>query len=39
MATLYEFQLQMKHGYWYALALMTVSTAATYWYFKKRKWF
>ena len=32
-------ELQMKHGYWYALALMAVSTAATYWYFKKRKWF
>ena len=32
-------ELQMKHGYWYALALMAVSTVATYWYFKKRKWF
>ena len=32
-------ELQMKHGYWYALALMAISTGATYWYFKKRKWF
>ena len=32
-------ELQMKHGYWYALALMAISTWATYWYFKERKWF
>src|SRR6266487_244759 len=32
-------ELQMQHGYWYALVLMTVSTGATYWYFKKKKWF
>ena len=32
-------EFQMKHGYWYALALMAISTGATYWYFKKKKWF
>jgi magnesium transporter len=32
-------EFSMKHGYWYALALMAVSTGATYWYFKKKKWF
>ena len=28
-----------KYGYEYALALTAVTTAATYWYFKKKKWF
>src|SRR5204862_3503675 len=32
-------ELGWKHGYWVALAVTTLSTAATYWYFKKRKWF
>jgi magnesium transporter len=32
-------EISMKHGYWYALVLMAVSTGATYWYFKKKKWF
>ena len=32
-------EFSMQHGYWYALALMTVSTGATYWYFRKKKWF
>src|SRR6266496_5742991 len=32
-------ELSWRHGYWYALVLMTVSTGATYWYFKKKKWF
>jgi magnesium transporter len=31
-------ELEMKHGYWIAVGLTTVSTAATYWYFKKKKW-
>src|SRR5438094_9996664 len=28
-----------KHGYLFAFGLMVVSTAATYWYFKRKKWF
>jgi magnesium transporter len=32
-------EISMRHGYWYALVLMAVSTAATYWYFRKKKWF
>ncbi len=28
-----------KYGYEYALGLTAVTTAATYWYFKKKKWF
>jgi magnesium transporter len=30
---------EVEHGYWVALGTMAVSTLATYWYFKKRKWF
>ena len=30
---------ELAHGYWVALAVMIISTAVTYWYFKKRKWF
>lgn len=32
-------ELSWKHGYMLAGALMIVSTALTYWYFKKKKWF
>jgi magnesium transporter len=32
-------ELQWKHGYWIAGVVMCVSTVATYWYFKKKKWF
>ncbi|HEY6169604.1 MAG TPA: magnesium/cobalt transporter CorA [Verrucomicrobiae bacterium] len=32
-------ELQWKHGYWAAVALMLVSTGVTYWYFKKKEWF
>jgi magnesium transporter len=32
-------EIESSHGYWVALSTMVVSTAATYWYFKKRKWF
>ena len=28
-----------KHGYLFMFDLMVVSTAATYWYFKRKKWF
>jgi magnesium transporter len=28
-----------KYGYVYAIGLMVASTAATYWYFKRKKWF
>lgn len=27
-----------KYGYLYALGLMVISTAVTYWYFKRKKW-
>jgi len=32
-------ELDVKHGYEIALGIMLVSTIATYWYFKKKKWF
>ncbi|MBI3880190.1 MAG: magnesium/cobalt transporter CorA [Verrucomicrobia bacterium] len=32
-------EFKLKHGYWLALAITLISTAITYWYFKKRKWF
>lgn len=32
-------EFQSKHGYAIAAVIMTVSTVATAWYFKKRKWF
>lgn len=32
-------ELKLEHGYAVAGTIMVVSTAATYWYFKKRKWF
>lgn len=32
-------ELSWKHGYWVAAVTMLISTAATYWYFKRRKWF
>jgi magnesium transporter len=32
-------ELQWKHGYWVAGVTMLVSTVATWWYFKKKKWF
>jgi magnesium transporter len=32
-------ELSWEHGYWVASAIMLVSTIATYWYFKKRRWF
>jgi len=30
---------ELKHGYWYATATMILSTALTWWYFKKKNWF
>jgi len=30
---------ELKHGYGVALSVMLVTTSATYWYFKRRKWF
>jgi magnesium transporter len=30
---------ELEHGYWYAGAVMLVSTGFTYWYFKKKRWF
>ncbi len=32
-------ELPSKYGYWIVVAVTLLSTAATYWYFKKRKWF
>jgi magnesium transporter len=32
-------ELRWKYGYATAIAVTAISTAATYWYFKKRKWF
>jgi magnesium transporter len=32
-------ELQWKHGYWVAGVTMLCSTLATFWYFKKKKWF
>jgi magnesium transporter len=30
---------EIKHGYWYATGTMIISTALTWWYFKKKNWF
>jgi len=30
---------ELKHGYSYATAAMILSTALTWWYFKRKKWF
>jgi magnesium transporter len=30
---------ELKHGYWYALGVTVISTVATYWWFKQKKWF
>lgn len=32
-------ELNWEHGYWYAIALSALSTAATVAYFRKKKWF
>ena len=32
-------ELSWKHGYMLAAIVMVVSTLATYWYFKKKRWF
>jgi magnesium transporter len=32
-------ELSWQHGYWVAGGITLVSTAATYWYFKKKNWF
>ena len=32
-------EYKWKHGYAWAIALTVVSTAATYWWFRKKKWF
>ena len=32
-------EVNWRHGYWMAVAVTAVSTGATYWYFKKKKWF
>jgi magnesium transporter len=32
-------EVDWKYGYFMAAGLTIVSTVATYWYFKKRKWF
>ena len=32
-------ELHWQYGYELAMAITIVSTAATYWYFKKKKWF
>jgi magnesium transporter len=32
-------ELDVKHGYEIAVVVMLISTLATYWYFRKRKWF
>jgi magnesium transporter len=32
-------ELGWKHGYWLAGVITCLSTLATYWYFKKKKWF
>ena len=29
---------ELEHGYWWATGIMIVSTAATWWYFKRKKW-
>ena len=30
---------ELEHGYWAALGVTVASTAAVYWYFKRKKWF
>ncbi len=30
---------ELPHGYWVATGVMVCSTIATYWYFKRKKWF
>jgi magnesium transporter len=30
---------ELDHGYWYALAVTVLSTAATCWWFKRKNWF
>jgi len=32
-------ELQWKYGYEFAMGLTILTTAATYWYFKRKKWF
>src|SRR5438552_10784311 len=32
-------ELTWRHGYWVALVVTAISTLATYWYFKKKRWF
>jgi magnesium transporter len=32
-------EFSWKHGYWVASVTMILSTALTYWYFKRKKWF
>ena len=32
-------ELSWRHGYWVAGVTMILSTALTYWYFKRKKWF
>src|SRR6266496_2260145 len=32
-------ELSWRHGYWIAASLTLVSTAGTYWYFRRKKWF
>jgi magnesium transporter len=32
-------EINWQHGYAFAFAITAASTAATYWYLKKRKWF
>jgi len=32
-------EVKWRYGYWMAVAVTVVSTGATYWYFKKKRWF
>src|SRR5437660_5744356 len=32
-------ELDWIHGYWFVAALTAVATMATYWYFRRKKWF
>lgn len=32
-------ELEWKHGYWVAGAVTVISTVATFWFFKRKKWF
>jgi magnesium transporter len=32
-------ELSWKHGYWVAFVTVFITTALTFWYFKKKKWF